>query len=305
MIMTHISFLARSKCLRSFSVWLNLIRDLSVVRYRWMPLNCSKRWRNSLFFWTMRSSRESSWTMSLSRWWSGLSGGAWKIDGTSRSEWFLDWTSGAHCVCENGIDSTTTFWDFTCDLLEYREALTFFILLTFVRHFIARSWCFDWTLPLIPPLSFSTLPRLAIDWPLPLNGPCLIPVILLMPFSHATATWLNCVALLCSCCCWLLDRAGCDDTVMEWWVVDWLLTKYCPSGANDAGWSWWFLKNFGEVLGDFVAVDMTPFASPFFWWLTDEALIWFGDVGFWCCSSLIEIFSDDAIDGSCCRNWRL
>lgn len=179
-----------------------------------------------------------------------------------------------------------------------------FTLFKFVRVFTAFSYFF-----VLPSLSFSTLPRFTIVWHLPFNGPCLIPVLLLMPFSHVVAdTWCISSVLLC---CWGSTEAGCCDTVMEWCVVEILklLAKLCPSGTlKDEGSIGCVLKNFGDVLGDFVAGETAPFNCPFFFWITDEALMTIfrlGDGDFWCCSSLIKPFSDDAIVGSCCLNCRL
>lgn len=172
----------------------------------------------------------------------------------------------------------------------------FFNGLEFVRNLAALSCFLNWCFPFTPPL------RLIIAWHLPFNGPCLIPVLFMMPFSHVEATWPEC----CCCCCWF-NGAGCDDTVMEWCVVE-LFTMYCPSGTlKDAvGDSWWDLKNFGEVRGDFD--ETKPFVSPFFLWFTDVALMMIfrlGDGDFWCEWPLIETFSEDAMVGSCWRNWRL
>lgn len=253
-----------------------------------MPLNCWTRRRSWTFRCVNRSSRENVCTVSLSRWWSGLSGGTWKIV-TSRSKWLRDWTSGARRrASETG--STVTFWYFWW---------VFFVKCSkSLIIFFGARWLttFDRPFPFNTPLSFSTLPRLMIAWHLPFTGPCLIPVILLMPFSHVVDTWLNCDAPFC---CW--DEAGCDDdddTVMEWCVVE-LLVEYCPSGA---GCSWWDLKNFGEVRGDFDAPFMWPFRFAF----TDDALMIIFCLGsLWCWKPLMAMFSSDSIDGSCCRNWRL
>lgn len=105
------------------------------------------------------------------------------------------------------------------------------------------------------------------------NGACLIPVILLLPFSHVVAKTIAGEA----------SAAGCDDdddTVMEWWVVVVVVVDLLLQLLTK-------LKNFGEVL----------VTSPFFFVVE---CFW---LGLWC--PFNETFSDEAIDGSCWRNCRL